>query len=85
MQKVQTEGCVREMHRDMMRHYRPSRREDPTILLTSREFHDSSCDVFEKSVRNLKVIPLTASHHGEVLESTASIKEWIGAIARKGS
>ena len=85
MEKAQTEGCVREMHRDMMRHYRPSRREDPTILLTSREYHASSCDVYGKSVRDLKVFPLSASHHGEVLESTASIKEWIGAIARKGS
>jgi acyl-CoA synthetase (AMP-forming)/AMP-acid ligase II/acyl carrier protein len=85
MEIAQTEGCVRETHRDMMRHYQPSRQEGPTILITSREFHLSSNAVFEKCAPDLKVVPLPVGCHRDVLQSPESIREWIGVIAREHS
>jgi hypothetical protein len=82
MEQAQAEGCIREIHRNMMRHYQPSLREGPTILLTSSEYHSSSRKIFGKCTPNLKIIPLPASHHREVLECTASIKEWIAVFSR---
>lgn len=81
MEKAQWDGCIREIHRNLMRHHVPSRREGSTVLLTSREFHSSSCDLFAKCAVDLNVVPLPVNHHGDVLESPESIMEWIGVIA----
>ena len=82
---MQNVGCTREIHRSLMRHYRPSPGNNPTVLLSSREFHQASCAVFGKALENLEVRPLPVDLHHHVLESPESIKSCIAAISGKPS
>jgi acyl-CoA synthetase (AMP-forming)/AMP-acid ligase II len=83
MESMQNDGCTREIHRSLMRHYRPSTGDNPAMLLTSREFHQASCAVFETALENLEVRPLPVDFHHQVMESSESIKSWIAAISVK--
>ena len=81
MDSLQLAGCIRERHRQMLRAFRPSVSVVETTLLTSREFHTSSFDVFGKCIKNLKVVALPAEYHHEVLDQHDSVKEWTAAIS----